>query len=438
MLSDAELVKEVMIAKFNAFRNRRPLGGQYKKVLTEGLLNLRDDEWRQMRAILSPAFTTNRLRQWLPVLNQCCDDFLDRSLKPMADQSMDVPLNDVARDVALDMIMRTAFSKRVDGLYDTPKARFATTAYRVPQVNIVRQLLTAVAPSLAPKLFVVKQYLLALVGKVPDFYFAHVFTEIIQERMASQKQCTDLLQVLIDWRENTNTDNKLSDDSMSSSATTSRVSAPTGVVGRRLTFEEIYSQCFVFFFGNIVSQTSNIAFILYELAVNTKVQDRLRRETRKLIANNHKDVDYEALVKHRYLDACIAEALRKYCVSAISRVATEDTQLGDRAIEKGTVIDIQLYAMHHNEHYFPDPDRYNPDRFLVDDLVKPYTYLAFGAGPRNCIAQRVALLQIKVLIVRVVQTYRLVRVSRTTVPVVMKSNLEELHTEELFIGLEKI
>lgn len=59
-------------------------------------------------------------------------------------------------------------------------------------------------------------------------------------------------------------------------------------------------------------------------------------------------------------------------------------------IPKGTTVYWSIYGMHHDPEYFPDPERFDPDRFSAENKlnIKPYTYMPFGEGPRNCIGRQ--------------------------------------------------
>lgn len=86
------------------------------------------------------------------------------------------------------------------------------------------------------------------------------------------------------------------------------------------------------------------------------------------------------------------EALRKHPPAAnINRVVTQPYTIPGTSteIEKGVRVVIPVYAIHHDPRYYPEPDRFDPERF--GDKAKasrpPYTYLPFGEGPRNCIGK---------------------------------------------------
>ncbi len=95
------------------------------------------------------------------------------------------------------------------------------------------------------------------------------------------------------------------------------------------------------------------------------------------------------------------------------RRAAEEYKLGDSGIElfKDQIVEITVFAMHYCEEFYPNPDKFNPDRFMPENRsqIKPYTYLPFGVGPRNCIGLRFALLEAKLSLTKLIQKYKFVR-----------------------------
>lgn len=92
-------------------------------------------------------------------------------------------------------------------------------------------------------------------------------------------------------------------------------------------------------------------------------------------------------------ESCVflfVEALRMYPpLPALFRKCVEDYQIPDTntTIEKNTSIVFPILGLHYDEEYFPEPNKFNPDRFNEANVgnIKPYTYLPFGEGPRNCL-----------------------------------------------------
>ncbi len=106
----------------------------------------------------------------------------------------------------------------------------------------------------------------------------------------------------------------------------------------------------------------------------------------------------------------VDEALRLHPSAYItSRSAAHDTEVGGYAIPKGGVLATSFHALHRHPDLWPDPDRFDPDRFLPEAVKArdPYAYLPFGGGPRSCIGNHFALLEATLGIATVVDRVRL-------------------------------
>ncbi|UYV83456.1 Cyp6a9 [Cordylochernes scorpioides] len=103
----------------------------------------------------------------------------------------------------------------------------------------------------------------------------------------------------------------------------------------------------------------------------------------------------------------------------LAREASEDFQLGNTGIvvKKGMEVQIPLMGMHYDPEFYPEPYKFKPERFLPEnkDSIIPFTYMPFGLGPRNCIAQRFAQMEVKVALVQLLQRFQFSRCPRTTV-----------------------
>nr|XP_037279103.1 cytochrome P450 3A19-like [Rhipicephalus microplus] len=95
--------------------------------------------------------------------------------------------------------------------------------------------------------------------------------------------------------------------------------------------------------------------------------------------------------------------------------------------------------MHHDSEVFAEPEQFNPDRFNDGNVefIRPYTYLPFGAGPRNCIGMRLALQSIKLCLLHSVHVVQFVPTKKTKVPLQIKQSLGTLRIEGAFVGIRK-
>jgi thromboxane-A synthase len=102
------------------------------------------------------------------------------------------------------------------------------------------------------------------------------------------------------------------------------------------------------------------------------------------------------------------------------------------------IVQVPVYAIHHNPEFHPDPYRFNPERFLPEnrDKIIPYTYLPFGGGPRNCVGMRFALMEAKTAVVRIIKKYRFTRSENTKIPLQYRKNIALLQATDIVVGVE--
>lgn len=174
------------------------------------------------------------------------------------------------------------------------------------------------------------------------------------------------------------------------------------LTGHQFTDHEVYSQVNNFMFAGHDTTSSAITFILYACAKNPAVQQRLYEEICSVVPPNQ-TLAQKHINELKYLDLVIKESLRMYPpVPYFSRTVEEDTTFNGIQLAKGTTLTFGAYPMHHNPEYFPDPERFWPERFDDDGTKRnPYVYIPFSAGSRNCIGQKFALNQLKTVLSKI-------------------------------------
>src|SRR5699024_7009125 len=84
-------------------------------------------------------------------------------------------------------------------------------------------------------------------------------------------------------------------------------------------------------------------------------------------------------------------------------------------LKKGDVVHIPIYSMHRDVEQWPEPEEFKPERFIGESTFHKYSYLPFGAGPRNCVARSLALLEAKLALLHTVRRYKFSRGEKTKV-----------------------
>lgn len=153
------------------------------------------------------------------------------------------------------------------------------------------------------------------------------------------------------------------------------------------------------------TSTSLLSWVLYFLSENPQIQLKAQQEIDTILADQTPSSDnIKGLV---YLDQVIKETLRFYPpIHAGNRVNTEDLEFQGYHIPKGSRMLFSIYLTHHNPELWPDPEKFDPDRFAPEKPTPPsYTYLPFGGGPRNCIGAAFAQIEARIILSRLLQAF---------------------------------
>ncbi|XP_074031334.1 uncharacterized protein [Leptinotarsa decemlineata] len=162
--------------------------------------------------------------------------------------------------------------------------------------------------------------------------------------------------------------------------------------------EGIRDEVNTFMFEGFDTTSTSICFTLMVLANYKNWQELAYQEIIQVLGDSKKEPSIHDLNEMKILERIIKESLRLYpSVPFIARILEEDTMVCSRVIPKGVPINIHIYDIHRDPKHWPDPEKFDPDRFLTDNCVNrhPFAFVPFSAGPRNCIGQKFAMLELK-------------------------------------------
>ncbi|XP_044266774.1 cytochrome P450 4C1-like [Tribolium madens] len=345
--------------------------------LGSGLILANGMHWKQHRKILTPAFHFEILKKYVDIFESVGKVLIEKletlNEKESVDLDFLVPL------CTLDVICETAMGTQIN----------AQKGENLEYVHSVKEMCRIiVARFLSPfKIFKWTYWM------TNDFYverkivnILHAFTSKVIERRKMERNVggnskkMSFLDLLLKFSES----EKLSD-------------------------RDICEEVDTFMFAGHDTTAASVCFALYLLANNPKVQEKVFSEQKDLFGDEKNPlVTYQELQNMKYLEYVIKETLRLYpSVPVIGRYLKEDTKFGNRVISAKTNVAIFIYGIHRNPEYFPDPEKFNPERFENMNNFPPYAYIPFSAGPRNCIGQKFAMLEMKSLISKVIRHFEL-------------------------------
>ncbi|XP_029636405.2 cytochrome P450 4V2 isoform X1 [Octopus sinensis] len=355
--------------------------------LGNGLLTSTGSKWFKSRKMLTPSFHYNILNNFLTVM-QNQSNILCKKLDKMVGKG-EFNIRPYITNFALDTITETAMGKCVN-------AQGNEHSEYIESVSRIADLITyqSISPWLWPQfLFNLHPY-----GKeaAKCLKYLHDFTDkVIEERSALY---------IKDAKEKT--DNEEGDTQRKKMAFLDTLldHLHKGEIDKKSLREEVDT----FMFEGHDTTAAGISWTLYFIAAYPNVQKKLQKEVDDFYGENE-ELTLSNIKKLFYLECIIKEVQRLYpSVPIIGRVSAEDFKIGHHEVKKGTPISIVISSLHRDPQNFPDPDTFDPDRFLLEDTDRsPHAFIPFSAGPRNCIGQKFAMLEEKVVISRIIHKFNL-------------------------------
>ncbi|KAG5313884.1 CP4C1 protein, partial [Acromyrmex insinuator] len=176
-----------------------------------------------------------------------------------------------------------------------------------------------------------------------------------------------------------------------------------------LTDDELRAQVDTFMFEGHDTTAVAITWALFLLGNNLEHQEKVHKELEEIFGDSEVPASVKELSQLKYLERVIKETLRIFpSVPLIIRELVEDVKIDNYTLMKGTSVILTILLAHRNPAVWPDPLKFDPDRFLPENSQNrnPYAYIPFSAGPRNCIGQRFALLEEKTVLTAILRKWR--------------------------------
>uniref|UniRef100_A0A8R1DRN0 CYtochrome P450 family n=1 Tax=Caenorhabditis japonica TaxID=281687 RepID=A0A8R1DRN0_CAEJA len=350
-------------------------------LLLEGFGN----RWKSHRKMLTPAFHFAKLGGYLEVFNQEAKILVDL-LSDFSHSGETVDIFPYVKRCALDIICETAMGIQM-GSQINHDHKYVQAVEGFNKI--------AVLVSFNPHLKNPFIYWLTGYKKQCDEYLHTLKTftnKVIQERRAAfesgeveketSKRMMNFLDLMLTMEES-----------------------------NELTSEDIRQEVDTFMFAGHDTTTSSTSWACWNLAHHPKIQEKVYEEMVEVYGEDPStDVTIEDLGKLNYLDRVLKESKRLVPpVPAFQRKLTNDLEIDGHIVPAGGNITIAPLVLHKNQLVFPDPTKFDPDRFLPDEVSKRHSYdfIPFSAGPRNCIGQKFALLNEKVMLSHIIRNFRI-------------------------------
>ncbi|KAG5894243.1 hypothetical protein JTB14_007870 [Gonioctena quinquepunctata] len=192
-----------------------------------------------------------------------------------------------------------------------------------------------------------------------------------------------------------------------------------------LTEKELREEVNIFLAAGTETTAASMCCLFTMLGMHPEVQQKVYEEVIDIVGTDRMVIASD-LPKMKYTERVIRETLRLFPIAAVfARTLGEDIDIGEFILPAGSSVAFGSVYIHRNPKYWPDPLKFDPDRFLPAEISKrhPCTYIPFSYGPRNCIGWRYALANMKTLISTVVRHYKIFTEYKSVEEINLKINL---------------
>ncbi|KAF2885098.1 hypothetical protein ILUMI_21101 [Ignelater luminosus] len=360
-------------------------------ILNNGLLTAAVPKWKRHRKIIMPTFNQKVLNGFIEIFAEQSEILAKQLENEVGKGTFDVI--HYVRRCTLDIICETAMGVTVNA--QTTDVVYMEWISRALEIAFLRMYVVWYKPDFIFNLTPLKKELDDLERKLRNF----TNSVVKQKRAAYQKKMKEARE---------RPEALLEEDSGKRNSFLQQL-IELSEKGANFTDEELGGE--VDTFMNAGSETtgsmSSFAFIM--LAMFPEIQDKVYEEVIKVVGPDRL-IEYTDLGKLVYLERVIKEALRLFPAGAlITRSVAKDLQLKNYTIPAGSSIIILIIGLHTSSEFWPDPMKFDPDRFLSEEVSKrhPYSWIPFSSGPRNCAGLKFAMQAMKTLIATIVRKYRL-------------------------------
>ncbi|KAF5308486.1 hypothetical protein FQR65_LT06150 [Abscondita terminalis] len=378
LIRDLDLIKNILITDFDYFSDRGAVTSEKDAVGSKLLFLLKGAAWRDLRRSSTCLFSMNKIKSLVPLINKIGDDLIEHLDKHLEKDVVDGRF--LGLNFGVDVISSCVFGFEANAVRCSNSV-FVKSALKLLEVTISRGIQTVLC-FFSPKL--VNLLNLTFTDVTATSTLSSIFLRVCKDRKATGTKRGDFVDIL-----NTMTMN-----------------------GEELDDKHMAGLAIQMLLAGHETSGTTVGFLLYELCYNVDVQNRLHKEVKNVLKDNDNKISYETINQMTYLDMVINKILRKYpVVGFLDRICLTNYRVPgtNYTIEKGIPVIIPVYALHQDDRYYSEPEKFDPERFSPDNKnsIPTCAYMPFGEGLRYCIGNQLALLTIKIFIIKILANFNI-------------------------------
>lgn len=341
-----------------------------KLLLGNGLLTSEGEFWKKQRRLAQPAFHKQKLADLTAMMVRKAQQETD-SLQAKAESGEYFDVAAQMTNLTLEIISEAIFSNGVDDKADLISQQITLlNQYATDKLNSPIRL-----PALFPTPSNVKE---RKAIKILD----QIIFDIIDKRRKEGVSKSDLLSMLLDARDQD--------------------------TGEAMDNRQLRDEVMTIFIAGNETTANAMAWTLYLLSQNPEAEEKMLREIdEKLDAGV--ELNFQNVLGFQYVRQVIDESMRLFPPAwIVGRRNTEDDEIGGYHIKKGTNVLMPIMYLHRSEKYWDEPLKFKPERFApeVKNNIDRYVYFPFGGGPRLCIGNNFALMEMQIILITMYRKYK--------------------------------
>jgi cytochrome P450 len=366
LLNHPDYVRDVLVTHHGRFHKGRALQ-RAKRLLGEGLLTSEGDFWRRQRRLAQPAFHRRRVNSYGHVM---VEQAARAGARWHDGQTLDIS-GEMMR-LTLAVVGKTLFDADVES--DADEVGEALTEV----MNLFGYLMLPFSELLEKLPLAPRRRFMRARARLDA-----VIYRIVEEHRRAGTDRGDLLSMLL-----------LAEDSEGD--------------GTGMSDEQLRDEVMTLFLAGHETTANALTWTWYLLARNPEAEARLHAELDAVLEAGRMPTveDAAALV---YTEMVVAEAMRLYPPAwAVGRLAVEDHEVNGYVIPRGSLVLVSQYVMHRDPRFFPDPERFRPERWTPEaKAARPqFSYFPFGGGPRRCIGEGFAWMEATLILATLARRWR--------------------------------
>jgi len=370
VLTEPAYIKQLLQKKHRSTEKSKIQTELLGRYTGKGLLTSTGDYWLQQRRAIQPGFHKQRLSGINTLIINEIEQFKNH-LSKLADAGNPINMANLMMQLSSKIIGKSLFGEDLE-YGDVELISNVVVAVQKHLVKIIRVPYGDQWANLTGA----NQQLLDLV-----YTADRLLLNVIEERKKDKVSRNDLLDMLLAVTyEDTN---------------------------EGMTIKQIRDEAVILFVAGYETTANALTWLWYILDKHPRVVEKLQQETKEVL--NGKVPGFEDLRNLTYNKQVVQETMRLYPPAwSTDRIVLESFEIDGYPINKGDVVIPFIYGVHHNVEYWPDPEKFNPERFSTEaqKTQVPFAYFPFGGGPRLCIGNQFAIMEMQLTLAMLINEFK--------------------------------